>query len=95
MTKKELVKKISEDILNNTEVKLSNEKVGLVLDSLGRVVPTELASDREGKIALPGLGKFSVKHVESRSGVAMGKSWTKAAHDEITFKISKMIKELD
>lgn len=94
MTKHDLVKKISEDILNNTEVKLSMENVGLVLDSLGRVIPTELDSDRTEKITLPGLGKFSVKHVKTRSGVTVGKPWTKESHDEITFKISKMIKEL-
>lgn len=91
MTKAEMNKKVSE------VTGLSQKDVDAVVSAYVGVVIDTLTADRDEKIALGCLGSFKVKNVPERSGVAAlagGKAWTKPAHDEITFKMSKSVKEL-
>lgn len=91
MNKTEMIKNIA------SEADVTNKLVEAVLDAYGKFVLGVLSENKEEKISLPGLGTFKVKHVPERSGVATlagGKEWTKPAHDEITFKITKSVKEI-
>lgn len=92
MTKNELIKAVSE----KTET-ITQKDVDTVLAAYASVVIETLGEDKDEKITLPGLGSFKVKHVPERSGVAAlagGKAWTKPAHDELTFKISRSVKNI-
>ena len=87
------------DVLNKVaeSTELSTKNVDDVLAAYADLVKETLASDKDEKVTLPGLGAFSVKHVGERSGVAAlagGKAWTKPEHDEIRFKISSSVKEI-
>ena len=91
MNKVEVIKNIA------SEADVTCKVAETVLDTYGKFVIGILDKNRDEKITLPGLGAFSVKHVSERSGVAAlagGKEWTKPAHDEIQFKITKSVKEL-
>lgn len=93
MNKVELVKKITEI----TTEEVNQKQVSAVLAALESVVKDVLTENRDEKVPLPGIGTFSVKHVAERSGVAAlagGKEWTKPAHDELKFTISKSVKVL-
>lgn len=90
MVKNEILKKVAE------VSGLSQKDVDAVLTAYATVVDT-LTENRDEKIALGNIGTFKVKNVPERSGVAAlagGKAWTKPAHDEITFKMGKAVKEL-
>lgn len=76
---------------------LSQKNVDDVLRAFADLVKDTLTKNTDEKISLPGLGTFSVKHVNERSGVAAlagGKVWTKPEHDEIRFKVSSNVKEI-
>ena len=91
MTKNEVLKKVSE--LSGA----TQKDVDAVISAFSDVVVDTLADNRDEKVSISNLGTFKVKHVPERSGVAAlagGKEWTKPAHDEICFKISKSVKEL-
>ena len=91
MAKNEMLKKVSE------VSGLSQKDVDTVLSAYATVVVNTLTENRDEKIALGSLGTFNVKNVPERSGVStLGekKAWTKPAHDEITFKMGKAVKEL-
>ena len=91
MKKAEMIKKVSE------VSGLSQKDVNAVLLAYTSTVIDTLTENRDEKIALPNIGTFKVKNVPERSGkaaLAGGKEWTKPAHDEIAFKISKSVKEL-
>lgn len=91
MVKNEMLKNVASE--SGTTIKVVDE----VLSAYGKLVLGVLAEKKDEKIPLPSIGTFSVKHVSERSGVAAlagGKSWTKPAHDEIQFKITKSAKEL-
>lgn len=93
MNKVEFVKKIAE--VSSEEV--SQKQVNAVLAAIESVIKDTLTENSDEKVPLPGIGTFSVKHVAERSGVAAlagGKEWTKPAHDELKFTISKSVKEL-
>ena len=93
MNKIEFVKKIAD--VSTEEV--NQKQINAVLAAIESVVRDVLIENRDEKITLPGLGSFSVKHVAERSGIAAlagGKEWTKPAHDEICFKISKSVKQI-
>ena len=93
MNKVEFIKKITE--VSSEEV--SQKQVSAVLTAIEFVVKDTLSKNSDEKVPLPGIGAFSVKHVAERSGVAAlagGKEWTKPAHDELKFTISKSVKEL-
>lgn len=91
MTKTEMIKNIA------SEADVTNKVAETVMDAYGKFVIGVLSENKDEKITLPGIGAFSVKHVAERSGVAAlagGKEWTKPAHDELKFTISKSIKTL-
>lgn len=91
MNKVDMIKAVA------SEAEVTNKVAEAVIDAYGKFVLGVLSENKDEKIALPGLGTFSVKHVAERSGVAAlagGKEWTKPEHDEICFKISKSAKML-
>ena len=91
MTKNDMIKNVA------SEAEVTNKIAEAVMEAYGKFVLGVLNENRDEKVTLPGLGAFSVKHVSERSGVAAlagCKAWTKPAHDEIVFKISKSVKEL-
>ena len=91
MIKNDMIKAVA------SETEVANKVVEAVMDAYGKFVIGALNENRDEKVPLPGLGAFSVKHVAERSGVAAlagGKEWTKPAHDELKFTISKSVKTL-
>jgi DNA-binding protein HU-beta len=48
----------------------------------------------DGEAIVPGLGKLKVQDVPARSGVAMGKEWSKPAHKKVKLVLNKEGKEL-
>lgn len=80
-----------------SEANVTNKVADAVVNAYGKLVLEALHENRDEKVPLPGIGAFSVKHVAERSGVAAlagGKEWTKPAHDELKFTISKSVKKL-
>lgn len=80
-----------------SEADVTNKAAEAVIDAYGKFVLGVLSENKDEKITLPGLGTFSVKHVAERSGVAAlagGKEWTKPAHDELKFTISKSVRSI-
>ena len=93
MTKNDFISKIQDTV----DFEVAKKDLTQIVDAIGTVVVNTLKEDSDEKVVLPGLGTFKVKHVPERSGVAAlagGKEWTKPAHDEICFKLSKSVKEL-
>ena len=93
MTKNDLITKIQDTV----DFEVTKKDLTQILDAISVVVVDTLKKDNTEKITLPDLGTFKVKEVGERSGVAAlagGKAWKKPAHKEITFKISKAIKEI-
>lgn len=91
MTKNDMIKAVS------SEAETTNKVTEAVINAYGKFVLGVLSENKDEKITLPGLGSFSVKHVAERSGVAAladGKEWTKPAHDELKFTISKSVREI-
>lgn len=91
MNKVDMIKAVA------SEADVANKVVEAVVDAYGKFVLGALNENRDEKVPLPGLGSFSVKHVAERSGVAAlagGKEWTKPAHDELKFTISKSAKQI-
>lgn len=91
MNKTEMIKQVA------SEAEVTNKVVETVIDAYGKFVLGALSENKDEKIPLPGIGSFSAKHVSERSGVAAlagGKEWTKPAHDELKFTISKSVKTL-
>ena len=80
-----------------SEAEVTNKAVEAVMEAYGKFLLGALNESRDEKVPLPGIGTFSVRHVAERSGVAAlagGKEWTKPAHDELKFTISKSVKTL-
>lgn len=91
MNKINMIKEIA------SEAEVTNKVAEAVVDAYGKFVLESLNENHDEKVPLPGLGLFSVKHVAERSGVAAlagGKEWTKPAHDELKFTISKSAKQI-
>lgn len=80
-----------------SEANVTNKVAEEVMAAYEKLVLGVLTENKGEKVPLPGLGNFSVKHVSERSGVsALGdkKPWTKPAHDELKFAISRSVREL-
>ena len=91
MVKNDMIKLVA------SEAEVTNKVAETIMDAYGKFVLGVLNENRDEKVPLPGIGTFSVKHVAERSGVAAltgGKEWTKPAHDELKFTISKSVKGL-
>jgi len=92
MTKAEMIKEVSSRVEN-----VNQAKVDEVLAAYADVVTETLTKNKDDKIALPGLGTFSVKHVPERRGKILlgdraGEDYVVAAHKEPKFKMSKSFK---
>lgn len=93
MTKNDFMNAIQDTV----DFEVTKKDLTQIVDAIGTVVVNTLKEDSDEKVVLPGLGTFKVKHVSERSGVAAlagGKAWTKPAHNEICFKISKNVKNI-
>ena len=91
MVKNDMIKLVA------SEAEVTNKVAETIIDAYGKFVLEVLNENRDEKVPLPGIGTFSVKHVAERSGVAAlagGKEWTKPAHEELKFTISKSVKTL-
>ena len=91
------MKKINMIKAVDDEANVTDKVAEKVMESYGKIVLGVLTENKDEKVSLPGLGNFSVKHVSERSGVsALGdkKPWTKPAHDELKFTISRSVREL-
>lgn len=91
MVKNDMIKAVA------SEAEVTNKVAESVIDAYGKFVLGVLSENKDEKVPLPGIGTFSVRHVAERSGVAAlagGKEWTKPAHDELKFTISKSVKTL-
>lgn len=94
MTKNEMIKSVNDRLEG-----FKQKEIEAVLGAYTETVIDILTKNRDEKIVLPGVGTFSVKHVDERSGVVQlgeskGSTWTKPAHDELVFKIAKSVKKL-
>ncbi len=92
MTKSQLIKSIGTKVEG-----VSQKDIGAVLDALTSVVEDVVKAD--DKIAIPGLGTFSVKDVPERRGKILlgdraGEEYVVAAHKEPKFKINKNFKRI-
>lgn len=89
MNKVDMIREIA------SEAEVTNKVAEAVIDAYGKFVLGVLNENHDEKVSLPGIGTFSVKHVAERSGIAAlagGKKWTKPAHDELKFTISKSVR---
>lgn len=88
------------DVLRKVAGKLegcSQKDIDAVLSAYAEVVLETLSEDKTEKIPLPGIGNFTAKHVNERTGVAVladGKEWTVPEHDEVKFTVSKTVRTL-
>ena len=93
MNKNEVVAAIVEKVET-----LKAKDIEAVLAAYADVVIEALKDNDAEKVVLPGLGSFKIRNVPERKGVsALGdkKAWIKPAHKEISFKITKSVKEID
>lgn len=91
MVKNDMIKAVA------SEAEVTNKVAEAVMNAYAKFVLEALSENKDEKIPFPGIGTFSVKHVAEKSGVAAlagGKEWTKPAHDELKFTISKSVKGL-
>ena len=94
MTKNEMIKAVSERVDGAT-----NKLVDEVLKAYADVMLETINNDKTEKVSLPNIGTFSAKEVPERTGKVMmganvGSTWTKSAHTELCFKITKSVKEI-
>mgnify|MGYP003611292041 CR=1 FL=1 len=81
MNKAGLIASISEQ-MDISKIK-SAEIINIVVETI------KAGARNDGECVIPGLGKLKQVDVPERSGVAMGKPWTKAAHKTLKLKLSK------
>lgn len=94
MTKDLLLKEISNRIEGATK-----QDIKVILDTFEEVVVDTLKADSTESIAVGKLGKFKVKEVPERRGTIMmgerkGEEYVTPAHSEITFKMSRVSKNI-
>lgn len=97
MLKNEMLREVTERASDLAEKKITKKDVETVLTAFADCVLNNLAENRDERIPFPGIGMFSVKHVNERSGIAAigdGKPWTVPAHDEVRFQVAKSAKVL-
>lgn len=91
MSRTEVIKQVARRLDGCTKA-----DVQAVIETYVDVVMETLEADTSETVALPGLGKFSVKHIPEKSGVSHfdGKAWKKPAHNELKFTVSASVKEI-
>lgn len=92
---------VKNDIFKNVAKRadVSPEVVETVLTAYTEFIVDTLRDNKSEKVVLPGMGTFSARHVDEKTGVvnlgaSKGSTWTKPAHDETVFKFSGNAKEL-
>lgn len=73
--------------------------IAVVLDTFAEVITDTLKADATESVPVGKLGKFKVKTVPERRGKIMlgeraGETYVTPAHQEITFKMSKIAKNI-
>lgn len=102
MTKNDIVKVVNESVsleLNDIDSKIVKKVVAETIDTLALTVERILSESKDEKIPFGKIGFFKVKHVNARDGITQlgenkGQKWHKDAHDEITFSVSKGMKNI-
>lgn len=87
------------DVLRGVASKLdgcSQKDVEAVLNAYAEFVMETLVANKDEKVPMLGIGSFTAKHVDAKSGVSAinGKAWSKDAEDQLVFKVSKSVKTL-
>lgn len=90
---------IKTELINAIAERIEGAKKGditLILDTYAEVITDTLKADAAESVPVGKLGKFKVKTVPARDGVSAinGKAWHTDAHSEITFKMSKTVKNI-
>ena len=93
MKKNELLKVVAE------KSESTQKQVNDVLQSYAEVVIETLTKDKTEKVPLMGIGNFTARHVDEKTGIVQlgenkGSTWHKDAEDQLAFKISKSVKTL-
>ena len=73
--------------------------IAVIIDTYAEVITDTLKADATESVPVGKLGKFKVKTVPERRGKIMmgdrkGEEYVTPQHDEITFKMSKIAKQL-
>lgn len=94
MVKTELINAIAERIEG-----AKKGDIALILDTYAEIIIDTLKADATESVPVGKLGKFKVKTVPERRGKIMmgdrkGEEYVTPQHDEITFKMSKTVKQL-
>lgn len=93
---------VKNEVINAIAERIEGAKKGdiaLILDTYAEVITDTLKADATESVPVGKLGKFKVKTVPERRGKIMmgnrkGEEYVTPQHDEITFKMSKTVKQL-
>lgn len=93
---------VKNEVINAIAERIEGAKKGdiaLILDTYAEVITDTLKADTTESVPVGKLGKFKVKTVPERRGKIMmgnrkGEEYVTPQHDEITFKMSKTVKQL-
>lgn len=93
---------VKNEVINAIAERIEGAKKGdiaLILDTYAEVITDTLKADATESVPVGKLGKFKVKEVAERTGKIMlgeraGETYVTPAHQEITFKMSKTVKQL-
>lgn len=93
---------IKNEVVNAIAERIEGAKKGdiaLILDTYAEIIIDTLKADATESVPVGKLGKFKVKTVPERRGKIMmgdrkGEEYVTPQHDEITFKMSKTVKQL-
>lgn len=90
MKKNELIKAVAQ------KTEMTNKVVGEVISAYHDVVIETLQADVDEKVPFEDFGFFKVKKVAERTGTSAlnGKDWVKPAHNELTFSVSRGLKDI-
>lgn len=93
---------VKNEVVNAIAERIEGAKKGdiaLILDTYAEIIINTLKADATESVPVGKLGKFKVKTVPERRGKIMmgdrkGEEYVTPQHDEITFKMSKTVKQL-
>ena len=93
---------VKNEVVNAIAERIEGAKKGdiaLILDTYAEIIINTLKADVTESVPVGKLGKFKVKTVPERRGKIMmgdrkGEEYVTPQHDEITFKMSKTVKQL-
>ena len=93
---------VKNEVVNAIAERIEGAKKGdiaLILDTYAEIIIDTLKVDATESVPVGKLGKFKVKTVPERRGKIMmgdrkGEEYVTPQHDEITFKMSKTVKQL-